>query len=80
MKHHDSFDHHAKGRVYFINEGNDRWAVNDVTDMRSPKAAHIRGASEMIRKFPSRWVAFAATKEAAIEAAEADAKEMGERE
>jgi len=70
--HYKSFDHHANGRVYFINEGNTGWAVNDVTDMRNAPAS-IKSASEMMRKYPSRWVAFADTKEEAIEAAERDA-------
>jgi len=73
MMHYENFDHHANGRIYFINRGTDCWAVNDVTDARGPKAAHIKGAVEAMKKFPSRWVAFADTKEAAIEAAEADA-------
>lgn len=80
MKHYDSFDHRANDRVYFISEEKTTWAVNDVTDARGPKAAHIKGAAEMMRKHPARWVAFADTKELAIEAAEKDAKEIGERE
>jgi len=75
--HKPSFDHHARGRVYFINEGTDSWAVNDVTAARSPEAVRtVKSASEMLRKYPSRWVAFAPTREAAIEAAERDAEQL----
>lgn len=80
MKHYENFDHHANGRIYFISRGVTHWAVNDVTDVRGPKAARIKGAVEAMKKFPSRWVAFADTKEDAIAAAELDALNLGERE
>jgi hypothetical protein len=61
------FDHKANGRTFIITEGPNGWAVNDVTAMRNaPKHLTSR---ELERKFPSFWVAYAPTKQAAIEAA-----------
>jgi hypothetical protein len=67
-----NFDHHVNNRVYFINKGNTYWAVNDVTAARNAPAS-VKGAAEMMRKYPSRWVAFADTREQAIEMANKDA-------
>ena len=61
------FDHHANGRIYHISKGETSWAVNDVTAMRNaPK--HLK-AQQLEKHYPSNWIAYAPTAEAAIEAA-----------
>jgi hypothetical protein len=63
-----SFDHHANGRVFHISKGTDSWAVNDVTAARNAPP-NVKSAGQMAKQFPSFWVAFADSREAAIEKA-----------
>jgi len=73
---HEHLDYRVGNRVYFIYQGNRFWSVSDVTRMRN--APEEKTCSQLLKEYPSRWVAFAKTKKKAIEAAERDAKAFGQ--